>query len=120
MPPSRCAPPRPPLQVVEKANKKAKLADKEIDLYHLQDSDPLTAPELTAAVDRLFSGAQQPMADEAVLTGLVGQVGAAVPAGLWVLGCHQLSQLQAYRMFELVSQVSAAVLQHCGHVGVTS
>lgn len=69
-------------QVVEKANKKAKLADKELDLYHLQDSDPLPAPELTAAVDRLFSGAEGPQADEAVLTGLASQVGG------WVV-CRQ-------------------------------
>jgi hypothetical protein len=91
-----CAPPVPS-QVVEKANKKAKLADKELELYHLQDSDPLTAPELTAIVDRLFSGAQLAKADEAVLTGLAGQVGSSV--ALWVslaASCQQCKHTASF------------------------
>lgn len=104
---------QPLVQVVEKANKKAKLADKELDLYHLQDSDPLPAPELTAAVDRLFNGAEGPKADEAVLTGLAGQVGAAVLAGLWgywcVTSCQQGKHTCLRWLARWVGCVSAAL-----------
>jgi hypothetical protein len=60
--------------VVEKQSKKAKLSEKDIDLYHVEQAPPLAAGELGPAVTRLFTSKPESEADEKVLAGIANQV----------------------------------------------
>lgn len=60
--------------MVEKQSKKAKLSEKDIDLYHVVKEPPLAADELGPAVTRLFTSKPESEADERVLAGIAEQV----------------------------------------------
>lgn len=60
-------------QVVDAQSKRAKLSDRDIDIYHVESNEPLALDALRRMIKGLFATAAS-QADERVLMGLVQQV----------------------------------------------